>query len=651
MHGGWCGANHNRMTGAAPCAICHAVARCRGHVTGQRRLAAILAADVAGFSRLMGADEAGTLARVMAHRAEVIDPAVTRHGGRVIKIMGDGVLVELASVVEAVACAVDIQRATVAHQAAEPAERRLGLRIGIHVGDVLVEGADLYGDGVNIAARLEAMADVGGILVSAAVAEQVAGKVEGTLEDLGERRLKNIDRPIRVFRWLDRAEAASTGATAGRRRVRWGLAGIIAAAAVIAVLVAVLRDGPPRTPTSPAWPALESRPAIAVLPFTAPGAAVDAYFPQGLAEEVADALAQFSELAVVAPSAARAIAAATTDLGAIGHDLGARYLVEGTVRREATGQLRVTARLVDTSTGATAWSERFAANSGELLAVSDRITRAIAGALAVRLDQLEQARALARPPDSLEAYDLVLRGRYLINQGTRAANREARELLTRAVELAPSYAPAKVALGSALHQQVVAGWTEFVGDNLDRAERLAQEALAIDARSAGAHRLLGFVFLQRGKYDLAVAELGQALTINPSDSESLARLGAVLVWTGAAAEAVTALEAAQRLNPAIGFAGPMNLALAYYLTGRYADAVALIERSLAAQGNPLFRSYMLATLAAAQARLGNAAAAAAAAASLRRQAPLFSREIFIDQFRDAADREHWRWGLSGAGIE
>ena len=608
----------------------------------RRRLAAILAADVVGYSRLMETAEAETLARLKAHRAELIDPLLVEHGGRLIKLMGDGALVEFPSVVEAVACALDIQRGMAEREAGSPDDQAIRFRMGINLGDVLIDGDDLYGDGVNIAARLEGLAEPGGIVLSAAAFDQVVGKMSVTAHDLGQQTLKNIARPVHAY-----AIGGPRSATGSGRR-NWP----VLALALIG-LVVVVASGLFWTPQQRPAPSMSGeprpvgeRPAIAVLPFVNLADPADTYLSDGLTEDVAAALAKFGELAVIDPAASLAVRDRNAAAEAVGRELGAQYLVRGTVRRDGP-QVRVGVQLIDARTGALLWSRRYDESLSDIFRVQDDISRQVAGAMAVRLDQLEQARIATKPPGSLEAYDLVLRGRQLLWQGTRTSNREARVLLADAVAKDPTYAPAQVALGDALREYGISGWTEFPEDAIAQAEQAAHAALALDPGLASAHRLLGDIFMTRHQYDLALAEYDRAIAANPSDAWSYANRGDGLVWAGDQVAAVASLETAQKLNPGIGYG---SLGLSYYLVGRYVDAIAMLDRGLPGEPIPFARASNLAVLAASHAQLGNAEAAARAKAVLAKVSPFFDREILLSQLRAEADRARLREGLAKAGI-
>ena len=454
----------------------------------ERRLAAILAADVAGYSRLMGADEPGTLRALKACRRELIDPAIAAHHGLIVKTVGDGVLVEFPSAVEAVACAISIQRGIAARNESVPEERRLTLRIGINVGDVIVDQGDIFGDGVNVAARLETLCQPGGLCISRAVRDQVRDRLPLAFDDLGEQTLKNIGRPVRVFGLTpqgiasapDLAPGADKVSTSGRRR----RALIAAASLFVAVAVGAaagawwwfgqdVSTGPP--PQAGATnPAAARRASIAVLPFVplaaeAPGGSD--WFADGLTEDIISALGRFRDLSVISRGGVFAYKGKNPSPEEVGRDLKVRYVVEGSVRR-APDRIRVVVSLTDTARGVVLWSERYDTEPKDIFSVQDQITRQISGTLAIRVTNLELASSAAKPPNNLEAYDLVLQGRALQHRLTRSNNARARSLFEQAIKLDPVYAPAYVGLVLQPGFGVVLGGEEVAHDDASGGTRL-----------------------------------------------------------------------------------------------------------------------------------------------------------------------------------
>lgn len=609
----------------------------------QRRLAAILAADIVGFSRMMGADEEGTLARLKALRAGLIDPAIAEFRGRIFKTTGDGLLAEFPSVVDAVQCADRVQREMAAHGAGEGPERRIVFRVGINLGDIIVEGDDIYGDGVNIAARLEGICDPGGVAISASAWEQVRDKLRQLrFVDRGEHSVKNIARPVRVYA-LD-----LTAHGIAPRRKPLLRKGSVFIALGIALVIAALLGGPrllEKLRTPPETPAAT----IAVLPFANQGGdAAREYFSDGVTEGIINALGRFSAMRVIAHNAVQAYKGRGSAPEEIGRELDVRYLVRGSVR-QADGRLRVAVELSDAMKGTLLWSERYEGDGREVFEIQDRIVQSLVGALAVRVTSLEQQRASAKTPGSLEAYDLVLRARALLARHERGANRESRALLAQALELNPGYADAHVTLAEAEYQRSVFGWVEDPAEALRRSEEAARRALQIDdpGANARAHGVLGTIHSFTGKFDTALAEADRAIEINGSDALAHALRGGVLLWMGRIDESIAASQTAQRFNPRLSpDGGGFNLALAYYLAGRYRESVAACERYLTGNTDV----FLHAVRAAALGQLGEGELARRAAGEVRRQDPFFKVELFGRRLLDPGHREKAQEGLRKAGL-
>ncbi|TMJ57178.1 MAG: adenylate/guanylate cyclase domain-containing protein [Alphaproteobacteria bacterium] len=418
----------------------------------ERRLAAIMAADVVGYSRLMGADEIGTLRALSAHRRELIDPTIAARYGRIVKTTGDGVLVEFPSAVEAVACAISVQQGIALRNAGVAEDKRLIFRIGINVGDIISEAGDIFGDGVNVAARLESLCEPGGLCISRAVRDQVRDKLPVTFDDLGEQQVKNIARPVRAFGLTPEAitaipELAPSGfkGQGGPDRRRWIIAALVTVSLAAGGTAWWLVRAPPLTPeraetiTTTPVPIGAAPASIAVLPLEALGAEGGSdYFADGLTEDIISALGRFRELSVMSLGAVFAYKGKHPPPMEVGRDLKVRYVVEGSIRR-APERIRVAVSLTDTNQNAVLWSEKYEAEPKDIFAVQDQITRRISGALALRVTGLELARSATKPPNNLEAYDLVLRGRDLLSRLTRSANAQARDLFERAIALDPNY--------------------------------------------------------------------------------------------------------------------------------------------------------------------------------------------------------------------
>ena len=610
-----------------------------------RKLTTILSADGAGYSRLMRSDEEGTWRTLRQCRA-IIDGLIATRQGRLFGHAGDSVIAEFSSPVEAVRCAVEIQKNIAEHNAGLPEDQRMSFRIGINLGDVLIDGDDLIGDGVNVAARLQTLADPGGICISATVHDQVRTRLGLGYDDLGDQRVKNIAEPVRAFRVQAQRAIPPRRARQGMPLSRTVVAAILALI-VAAATVAALRLLPPRPAAPPAASQAATGAVIAVLPFAnLSGDPAQDYFSDGVTEDLVAALGRFPDLAVVAEDAVRRFKGQPPALDALVRDLGVRYVLEGSVRREGN-HVRVTAQLTDAASGRHLWSDRYDGEIKDVFSVQDEITRNVAGALAVKLVGLEKQRALSKPPGSLEAYDYVLRGRDLAAYDTRADNAQARALFERAIAIDPRYASAYVGLGMARLKAAGWGWTEFPDDALHQAERFAQSAIDIDPESAEAHALLAGAYLNLGRYDVAAAEVDKAIALNPSDAGSYAARGAILVFTGHPKEAVEAFETARRLNPNIGSGRLEPVGWAYYLVGRYDDAARALEVGLSKSPKDYF---IHAGLAATYAEMGRTEAATAAAEALLKAWPFFEVDKFAEQFQGAQDRVRIVEGLRKAGL-
>jgi adenylate cyclase len=621
-----------------------------------RKLAAILHADVVGFSRLMGLDEAGTH-RVLGELRRAIDPLIASYGGRIVGTAGDSFLADFSSVVDALNCAVEIQLAARAVNDPMPPDRRLELRIGINLGDVIVDGGDIFGDGVNIAARLQALARPGTVCISHTVYEQVRNKLDLDYHPLGSHRVKNIAEPVRAY-------AIGVSAVPGRtRKERRLLAAAAAACGLIAtgLVVWTLYTGAGRDLLGLAAPKpvdvsglaaphrLAGRPSVAVLPFK--NLSTDAgqdFFSAGITEDVITALGRFSNLLVVAKSASFQLKDRNLSPAEIGRLLDVRYLLEGSVRR-AGDRLRVNVELTEAATGRNVWSEAYDAEVKDIFAVQEDIARRVVGAAAVKLTRFERDRALAKPTESLAAYEYVLRGREHFSRATLNSNDEAQDMFQRAIDLDPSYAAAYAELGLTLIEAVASGWTEFVADDLARAETLAQKALSLDSASTTAYRLLAEVHLARRRFDLALGQIDRALEINPSDAESFSMRGAILVWAGRAAEALPWLEGALRLDNANARA-TFLIGTAYYLLDRYGASVEAMDRALAGNLGRNTQVTGRSVLAAAYAQLDRRSDAERERSTAMRLAPFLDAERFASQFGTQTAHDQMLEGLKKAGF-
>jgi TolB-like protein len=522
-----------------------------------RKLAAIFAADVVGYSRLMGADEAGTLAALKAHRRELIDPKIAEHQGRIVKTTGDGLLIEFPSVVEAVQCAVEVQRAIQDRNADVTANNRIEFRVGVNLGDIIIDGDDIYGDGVNVAARLEGIAEANGVCVSAVVHEQVRDKLDLVFEDLGERRLKNIARPVHVFR--------------------------IAAPAV----------GPPTQPARLAL-ALPDKPSVAVLPFTnMSGDPEQDYFADGMVDDIITALSHFKALFVIARNSSFTYSGRAVDVKQVGRELGVRYVLEGSVRK-AANRVRITGQLIDTATGAHLWAERIDGGLGDIFDLQDQVTESIVGAIAPAMEKAEIERAKRKATESLDAYDRYLRGLARLYQfASRQALDEALRLFNNAIDLDPEFASAYGRAAFCYAHAKTNGWTSNTANEIAEVMRLAQRAVELGKDDAIALAASGWAFAYVVR-DLGAgaALIDRALALNTNLAEAWFCGGWVKTWLGEPKLAIERFARAMRLSPLGPWVTPMQsgTAHAHFMLGHYDEASSWAAAAL--QDNPDFSSAL-----------------------------------------------------------
>ncbi|MGH6904883.1 MAG: adenylate/guanylate cyclase domain-containing protein [Geminicoccaceae bacterium] len=625
-----------------------------------RHLAAILAADVVGYARLMERDEVGTLARLKAHRKEFVEPLISEHKGRIVKLMGDGALVEFPSVVEAVQCAVEVQRGMADRNARVPEEERIEFRIGIDIGDIILEEDDIYGEGVNLAARLEGLAEPSGVCLSRPVVDQLRHKLDLAIEDLGELRLKNIGEPVRVYRIVqDRGPRKHAAATWLPRRRRWSLA-----AASVLVLLALggalgWRSGwlgeveaPLQQQSSLPLPDV---PSIAVLPFTDFGDdAAEAYFAEGIAEDIITDLSKVSGLFVIARNSSFAYRNGTPDVSVVARALGVRYVMDGSVRR-AGEQVRINVRLVDASSSGNLWAERFDGKLHDIFGLQDQITRKIVTVLAVRLTTTEQQQLARQETSSPEAYDAFLQGWQLYLRQTHESLPQAVVLFERALELDPGYGRAYAALAATYWQSWKRYWHDDLGlhrahDALFKVEELLAQPMRDPTTLA--LQLKAEMLAQRGRHDEAIADGERAVALDPNDADSYVALAAALNLGGRAQEAMGHVERAMRLNPLYPPHYLYQLGLARFGLGQLDQAAEVLER--AATLNPEDR-WPLRLLLAAYGLMGRKEEAAELLERARQSwqgmdALSVSGVAFWYPFRNAGDTERLLEGLRRAGV-
>jgi TolB-like protein/class 3 adenylate cyclase/Flp pilus assembly protein TadD len=618
-----------------------------------RRLAAILAADIAGYSALVGKDEARTVRDLKGHQA-VILPMIGQFGGRIIDTAGDGILAEFASVVSAVECALAVQKAMAERNSAIEQSRRMQFRIGVNVGDVIYDDARIYGDGVNVAARLEGIAKPGGICLSEDAYRQVRGKLDIPIVDAGEQRLKNISNPVRVYRVEASASASGALSSQAERRWRWMLQATAAAAATVVILalvawLALFRHPPERSQTAASSKptAISAIPMIAVLPFAnQTGDDAQDYFADGVTEEVINALGRFNTLRVIGRNAVLRYKKRPPTQEEISSELGANYLVAGSVRRSGQ-RIRIAAQLTESRAGTVVWSDRLDGELADIFEFQDNIARRIAGTLAASITLVEGRRSLDQPKPNPNAFDLVLRARALGHWSTRTTNRRFRELIVEAIALDPNYAAARALLAEALYSQAILGWTEFPDQELSHGVDEARKAIALAPDQPDGYRALGRILLARAEYDQAQNALKRAIEINPSDANALALTGSLQSFSGDIAGAIDSLELALKLDPMLEPNYVFDLALSYFLARRPEDALRIAERGLARFPN----FYMFnAPAAAAATQLGHKEQASGYVEALHRGLPVFDLEAVGSRFKNPAHRAYLTEGLKAAGL-
>ncbi len=543
-----------------------------------RRLAAILCADVQGYSRMMGANDEATL-RALKSSHEVMRRLVAEHRGRVVNAPGDSVLAEFASVVDAVSCASAIQAELASRNAAAAAEERMAFRMGVNLGEVLVDGEAIYGDGVNVAARLESLAEGGGICVSGSAYEQVSGKVKLAFDDLGEKSVKNIARPVRVY------------------RVRLGTE--------------------PESSFLGSVP--ESKPAIAVLPFTNMSDAAEEYFSDGITEDIITDLSKLAGLLVIARNSTFTYKGRAVDVREVGKSLGVTHVLEGSVRR-AGGRVRITAQLLDAASGHHVWAERYDRDFADVFAIQDDITREIVAALDVKLVRGEQASSWRRSLPAPQALDAWYRGVDGVNRITREANEEAARAFAQVVRAAPGSPLGHLGMAWTHLSAFRYGWSASPAKSLDEAAALAREALRLDESCADAHALLGYYHLLAGRHDEAIAAGERSVAFNPNHADNIANLGCSYAVSGRPAEAIPLMRRAMRLSPNYPAWYLNILSYAAYAVGDYAQAESAARQGL--QRDPAYADCR-AIAAAACLALGRGDEARREAGELVRRDPAF----------------------------
>ena len=640
-----------------------------------RRLAAIMASDVVGYSRLMGSDEAGTLSAIRSLRKEVWGPKIDEYGGRVVKTTGDGQLTEFPSVADAVQCAVEMQRAMRRRNADIPEDHRIVLRVGINQGDIIVDGDDIYGDGVNVAARLEEIAEPGGICISRKVRDEIRDKLLYDLDDLGEQEVKNIARPVRVFRVSIEetgvAPGAATSAPPARppiaatpaqpsARSPWLIPAAVAAVVVIAVVAVAAWQGDwfagtTQTATIPDDAAedtnalsLPDRPSIAVLAFdNLSGEPDQEYFSDAISESIITALAQVPNMFVIARNSSFHYKGTATGVIQIAEELGVRYVLEGSVQRQGD-RVRVIAQLIDGRTDAHLWQETFDREVSDLFALQDDITRKVVTDIAIEIKYASYMRGTR----NMEAYDLGLRARMNFLRGNEADNALAVALALRAIELDPEYSRAYAYLAWARSGAATRGWNEGPENTPQRAVELARKAVELDDTDFYSHWTLARMVQLQGDFDEAEAEYQKALALNPNNPDIRVFMSFARALQGHHDEAVQAILTAMRVNPFYPAWYAASLGVSYYNAKDYEKAIAAFAD--ASSLNPT-ASFSHLWMAMSYAQLGQQEKAEAEAEIALQMNPKFTINRFLvtgfrAQYEEEAVRDHMRGGLLKAGF-
>ncbi|MDP9138834.1 MAG: adenylate/guanylate cyclase domain-containing protein [Pseudomonadota bacterium] len=572
----------------------------------ERRLAAILAADVVGYSRLMERDEASTLAVMKSRWSGVLEPLVGNHHGRIFKATGDGVLVEFASAVDAVNCAIDLQKSMTAANHGLPVDQHMVLRVGVNLGDVIVEGSDRYGDGVNIAARLEALASPGGICISGTVYEHVQRKLTVAVTDLGLQALKNIERPVRVLQVVTGVETAA----------------------------------PPEVHLH------GNKPSIAVLPLVNLSSDPEQeYFADGITEDILTGLSRFRHLFVISRNSVMTYKGKAAKVPDIARELGVQYILEGSVRRSGN-RVRVTVQLIDAEADRHLWAERYDRQIDDIFELQDELTRAIVAVLPGRMDAAVAERTKRKLPETMAAYECVLAGKVLHHRADRESNAEALRLLEKAIALEPKYAHAHAWKGCVLGQQWAWGWCNDRSATQALVVETLETALALDDSDSDVHRILAAISVIYRDLDKAVYHQEKALSLNPNDDLIVVQQGEVLTWLGRAEEGIPWIRKAMSLNPFHPARFWGHLGRACFVAGRYDEAIGAYRHV----ANPDVTARAI--IAACHAQLGDSAAAHAEIAIILQAEPGFSAAAHTAglPYRHESDWSRHRDLLKEAGL-
>jgi adenylate cyclase len=559
----------------------------------KRKLTAILSADVKGYSRLMGVDEDATVRTLQAYK-EVMASSIQHHRGRIVDASGDNLLAEFGSVVDAVQCAVEIQQVLRAKNALLPEAHRMDFRIGINLGDVIEEGEQIYGDGVNIAARVEGLAEAGGICISGSAFEQIENKLPLRYEYLGEHEVKNIAKPVRVYRAQIESEAVARKPLEVASKEKM------------------------------AFP-LPDKPSIAVLPFVNMSRDPEQeYFSDGMTEEIITALSKVPNLFVISRNSTFNYKGKPVKVKQVSEELGVRYVLEGSIQKSGD-RVRITAQLIDALSGHHLWAERYNRDLKDIFALQDEITMKVITALQVKLTAGEMAGVIAKGTKNIDAFIKYLQAFEFANRLTKEGNAQARKILEEAIALDPEYPRLYMGLALAHYYDVWLGTTEPPEQSLARSFELAQKAISLDDSNAAAYSVLGLVYMMKKQYDKAIGECERAVSLDPNSAENIFRLGQVLNYAARPEEAIPYLQKAIRLNPLPTANYFVHLAISYRDSGQYEKAIEAAKKALQREPNNQW-SYI--HMAVSYIRLGQEKEARAAAVEILRINPKFSLERY-----------------------
>jgi adenylate cyclase len=624
----------------------------------KRKLTAILSADVKGYSRLMGEDEEGTIRTLNTYKG-VMGSLIQQHRGRVVNAPGDSLLAEFASVVDAVRCAVEIQEELKDKNKEVPEERRMEFRVGINLGDVVEEGDSILGDGVNIAARMESLAEAGGICISGTAYDQVKNKLPLGYQFLGEQAVKNIAEPVRVYRVLTEPEAV--GKVIGKKKAKprpWPRAavGLVIVLIIIVAAVVVWKLSTPPAPKQEvaskekmAFP-LPDKPSIAVLPFVnMSGDKEQEYFSDGLTEDIITALSKTPKMFVIARNSTFSYKGKSVKVQQVSEELGVRYVLEGSFRK-AGDRVRITAQLIDALTGHHLWAERYDRDLKNIFAVQDEITKNIITAMQVKLTEGEWARVYAKGTNNLDAYLKVMESIWIRAQTSRESVLKGQQLAEEAIALDSNYAYAYCALALTHMSTVWLGISKSPQESLKRAIELCQKAISLDDSLAIAHVILGYMLMMTRDYDKAIAQGEKAMTLEPNSADILHWHAAILLFSARVDESIPLFRQAFRLNPMPPNAYYRHFASALRASGQYDEAIALLKKAIASEPNDLIASYALTSTFVMAGRMDEARAAAK---EVLRIDPSFSVERWEKMYpmKDKVAKDRVADALRKAGLK